>query len=535
MDDAELVRSASGGDKDAFGSIYERYGGRIYNFLVFTMRDPDEAADVLHDTFMLAGARLRQLRDPSKLRPWLYAIARHEALRALKERARHLPFEEEPEVISAEPEPAQAAARDELVQLVWSAAGGLNPRDRVVLDLHLRHGLEGQELGDALGVSASHAYVLLNRLKEQVERSLGALLVTRLGRKECPQLSRILEGWDGRFTPQIRKRVVRHVQDCEQCGKVRRRAVSPVSLLSALPLFPPPEMAKERLMEEVRLVGHMGRPWPARREGFPPPISADGKRRKALGAAAAALLVAGAFLFPATVPALNRLGGFDDGPAGAPAGERARGTPGGALPASAVPPLTIEPVSQNPEGGGGMPSGFPGLPAAPGDDEREPGGGVPAPDRGQAASGEASGPSLFAPPQSEVPNAREAGQSQPGPLTPESSGDTTPPSLGGVAVSPGVIWADGRCGSAQNPRTARVQVAAGDTSGISSVELNWGGPVPGSAAMLESSGAYLATLGPFPMTAVRRGSSVTIPLTATATDTAGNSASSTGSLVLRCA
>lgn len=47
------------------------------------LRDRDEAADVLHDTFLVAGARLHHLRDPAKLRPWLFAIARHETLRRI--------------------------------------------------------------------------------------------------------------------------------------------------------------------------------------------------------------------------------------------------------------------------------------------------------------------------------------------------------------------------------------------------------------------------------------------------------------------
>ena len=64
-------------------------------------------------------------------------------------------------------DPADMAADresgSELVALVAAAAEGLGPRDQVVLELHAPAGLEGQELGDAIGVSASHAYVLVSR------------------------------------------------------------------------------------------------------------------------------------------------------------------------------------------------------------------------------------------------------------------------------------------------------------------------------------------------------------------------------------
>ena len=36
---------------------------------------PDRAADAVQDTFVIAAANLGGLRDPRRLRPWLYAVA----------------------------------------------------------------------------------------------------------------------------------------------------------------------------------------------------------------------------------------------------------------------------------------------------------------------------------------------------------------------------------------------------------------------------------------------------------------------------
>lgn len=60
--------------------------------------------------------------------------------------------------------PEEKAQHDELAALVWDAAAGLAARDRALLDLHLRHGLEGAELGEAMGMSAGNAYTALHRL-----------------------------------------------------------------------------------------------------------------------------------------------------------------------------------------------------------------------------------------------------------------------------------------------------------------------------------------------------------------------------------
>src|SRR4030095_2290510 len=87
-DDAQLARAATAGDRGAFAAIYDRYADRLHDFCWSLLRNADEAADATQDTFVLAAERLGQLRDPARLRPWLYAIARSQALRRLRDRRR---------------------------------------------------------------------------------------------------------------------------------------------------------------------------------------------------------------------------------------------------------------------------------------------------------------------------------------------------------------------------------------------------------------------------------------------------------------
>jgi RNA polymerase sigma factor (sigma-70 family) len=257
-DDAELVRAATAGDRGAFAAIYDRYADRLHDFCWSVLRDRDEAADATQDAFLVAAERLGQLRDPERLRPWLYAVARSQALRRVRDRSRVAPEEEMTELPDPATGPEQAAERSDLRELVWNAAAGLSERDRALLDLHLRHGLDGAELGQAMGVEPGHADVLLSRLRGQVERSLGALLVARLGRDDCPDLAAILSGWDGRFTPLIRKRVARHVDACDVCGERRRTAASPLALLAAVPPMPAPAFLRDRVLERVELLSGSG-------------------------------------------------------------------------------------------------------------------------------------------------------------------------------------------------------------------------------------------------------------------------------------
>jgi RNA polymerase sigma factor (sigma-70 family) len=293
-DDAELVRAATAGDRGAFAAIYDRYADRLHDFCWSVLRDRDEAADATQDAFLVAAERLGQLRDPERLRPWLYAVARSQALRRVRARSRVAPEEEMTELPDPASGPEQAAERSDLRELVWNAAAGLSERDRALLDLHLRHGLEGAELGQAMGVEPGHAYVLLSRLRDQVERSLGALLVARLGRDDCPDLAAILSGWDGRFTPLIRKRVARHVDACDVCGERRRTAASPLALLAAVPPMPAPAFLRDRVLERVERLSAAGSGGDAQGPGGEGPGSGihSPRRRGAVVALVAALLLA---------------------------------------------------------------------------------------------------------------------------------------------------------------------------------------------------------------------------------------------------
>ena len=256
ISDAELARASAAGDRGAFAEIYDRYANRLHDFCVGMLRDRDAAADCVQDAFCIAATRLAQLRDPDKLRPWLYSIARNEALRRIRERRREEPSDDLPDSESGDPGPEMLAARTELADLIADAAGGLSDRDRTVLELAFNHGLDGPELADALGVSPTNANTLVHRLRGTIERSLGALLVSRRVRNNggCPELAAILDGWDGDFNVLMRKRISRHIESCETCDEERRRLVSPVALLGAAPVFiPAPQWLRDRTLTEVDL------------------------------------------------------------------------------------------------------------------------------------------------------------------------------------------------------------------------------------------------------------------------------------------
>jgi RNA polymerase sigma factor (sigma-70 family) len=251
MGDRDIVAAIIGGDPAGLAAAYDQYAASLHAYCRTLLGEPADAADAVQDTFVVAAAKVGGLRDPGRLRPWLYAVARNECHRRLRARARQAELGEGADLADGDADLSEQAERTELRSLVLAAIGGLNPGDREVIELNLRHDLDGADLAEALGVPANQGHALASRARGQFERSLGALLVARTGRRDCAELNRLLAAWDGELTPLLRKRVSRHIENCEVCGERKRRVLSPAMLLTVLPLVPIPAALRHQVLRLV--------------------------------------------------------------------------------------------------------------------------------------------------------------------------------------------------------------------------------------------------------------------------------------------
>ncbi|HEX5303334.1 MAG TPA: sigma-70 family RNA polymerase sigma factor [Streptosporangiaceae bacterium] len=257
MRDSEAVAAIAAGDPAGLADAYDRYAGPLHAFCLGILREPADAADVVQDTFVIAVPRMSSLRDPERLRSWLYTVARNECLRRLRGRSLQARLEEAPEVTDEAADVAADVEKAELRALVRQALPGVAPAEQEVLELQLRHGLAGGELASVLGVSRNHAHALMSRARVQLEAALGALVVARAGRRDCPDLDAMLAGWDGQLTVLMRKRINRHMDRCGSCSRRREQELTPSMLLGVAPVLALPLAAalpaglREQVMHAV--------------------------------------------------------------------------------------------------------------------------------------------------------------------------------------------------------------------------------------------------------------------------------------------
>jgi RNA polymerase sigma factor (sigma-70 family) len=232
MRDIEIVAPIAADVPNELAAAYDRYANSLFKYCRTLLSDPADAADAVRETLVIAASRLDRLHEPE--RAWLYAVVRSECLRIARSKTGISALDEAPFVTDSV-NVGEHAERAGLRALFEDAAAGLNPGEREVIELQLRHGLEAREVAAVLGVSRKRAHTLLSRARGQLEACLGVLLVGRAGRAECGELSEMLAGWDGRLTARLRKRVHRHIEHCATCTARRTFELRPATLLDLSP------------------------------------------------------------------------------------------------------------------------------------------------------------------------------------------------------------------------------------------------------------------------------------------------------------
>lgn len=140
------------------------YRDALYRFVIGRVKDHAAAEDIVHDVLLRAHDKQSQLRDETKLAPWLYQMTRN----AIVDHQRaHKPGAEMPEDV-AMPE-SEPAALSELAMCLTPLIEQLPERYRTALELSELHGLTQNETAKRLGISLSGAKSRVQRARAQLK------------------------------------------------------------------------------------------------------------------------------------------------------------------------------------------------------------------------------------------------------------------------------------------------------------------------------------------------------------------------------
>jgi RNA polymerase sigma-70 factor (ECF subfamily) len=86
--DEELLGCFRRGQREAFGVLVRRYEGELFGYLRRYLGDSNLADDVFQNTFLALYTKIGKYEPGRPVRPWLYTIATHQAIDALRRQGR---------------------------------------------------------------------------------------------------------------------------------------------------------------------------------------------------------------------------------------------------------------------------------------------------------------------------------------------------------------------------------------------------------------------------------------------------------------
>ncbi len=180
-------------DKQAFALLVDQNSDPIYRLALKMTGNPQDAEDVLQETFIKAYNHIDSFEGRSKISTWLYRIATNEALMLLRKRRDGLvDIDEGVEMDDGEVMPIQivdwcclpekellsAESREHL----WEAAMKLSDSTRAAFLLRDVEGLSTKEAAEALDISESALKVRLMRARMELREELSGYYANRLAR-----------------------------------------------------------------------------------------------------------------------------------------------------------------------------------------------------------------------------------------------------------------------------------------------------------------------------------------------------------------
>jgi len=184
-------------DRAEFARLVEAYSGVIYRLALKMLNNPQDAEDILQETFIKAYQHLGNFDGRSSISTWLYRIATNEALMFLRRNKQFIISIDEPdETAEEEQEPLQIVdwcclPEEELMstesrKYMDKAVQALPHNLRVAFLLRDIEGLSTQEAAEALNLSETALKTRLSRARLRLRELLSGYYGERM-QSQFPQ------------------------------------------------------------------------------------------------------------------------------------------------------------------------------------------------------------------------------------------------------------------------------------------------------------------------------------------------------------
>jgi RNA polymerase sigma-70 factor (ECF subfamily) len=191
VEDAVLVQQWRKGDAAAIEKLVCKYQGRIYNLILKICSNPDDAAELMQDTFVKVLENIDKFESRSAFYTWVFRIAVNLTLNYRKRKATVGFTSLDAETASdneqarqglaailsddKSPDPAQVAENKELCDLLQKGIGKLDDEHRTIIVLRDIEGMDYEQIAEVLGTELGTVKSRLSRARAALRQILEAL------------------------------------------------------------------------------------------------------------------------------------------------------------------------------------------------------------------------------------------------------------------------------------------------------------------------------------------------------------------------
>ena len=174
ISDNELVAEFQTGSESAFGELYRRNRGNVYGVCLRILKNPEDAEDLMQDTFLKIHRKISGFRGDAQFSTWIYRMAVNLAIDTLRDKKAYQVSLDELMDATENDLPKQFGKEDSHLELtperisLYRALSELSPSYRIVFWLHDVKGYEHREIAKALGWKIGNSKIHLSRARRKI-------------------------------------------------------------------------------------------------------------------------------------------------------------------------------------------------------------------------------------------------------------------------------------------------------------------------------------------------------------------------------
>ncbi len=184
QDDADpaLLADIVAGNQAAFEQLYRLYEIRVFQYISTLVSNSALAEEIVGDTMMAVWRGAGTFSGCSRISTWIFGIARHKALDALRRTTRtqrEVDLDGAAELVSSEDSPFDQVQRSQTESLTKQALSTLSRDHAEILRLVFYEELPYEDIATLLSIPTNTVKTRVFYAKQQLKRHL-----ERLGQKE---------------------------------------------------------------------------------------------------------------------------------------------------------------------------------------------------------------------------------------------------------------------------------------------------------------------------------------------------------------